>query len=141
MHHSNILISSADRLLLLRLSDSARFDSRISPASVAALEGELARAVVMERDELPEDVVTMGSTVWFRDLQTDEFEQYTLVVPSEADVLRGRISVLAPIGTALLGYRLGDIVEWRVPSGQRRMEIVKVNQLHNVDSTLAAAAV
>ena len=53
---------------------------------------------------------------------------YTLVVPSEADVMRDRISVLAPIGTALLGYRLGDIVEWRVPSGKRRLEIVKVHQ-------------
>jgi regulator of nucleoside diphosphate kinase len=142
MHHSNILISTEDRTLLLRLIDSARFDSRISAASVAALEGELARASIIEPDELPDDVVTMGSTIWFRDLQTGEFEEYTLVVPAKADVLHGRISVLAPIGTALLGYRLGHVVEWRVPSGKRRMEIVKVNQLsHDVKSSLATAAV
>jgi regulator of nucleoside diphosphate kinase len=128
MHTSDILISTADRERLLRLMDSARLDRRIPTEHIVALEGELERAYVVEPDELPGDVVTMGSTIWFRDLESDEVEQYTLVVPSEADVLRDRISVLAPIGTALLGYRLGDVVEWRVPSGKRRMEIVKVNQ-------------
>lgn len=128
MRTENIVISTTDRERLWRLMDSARLDLRISAASIAALESELARAEVVEPDELPIDVVTMGSTIWFRDLETDEVEQYTLVLPSEADVLRDRISVLAPIGTALLGYRLGDVVEWRVPSGKRRMEIVKVNQ-------------
>jgi regulator of nucleoside diphosphate kinase len=128
MRTANILISTADQERLLRLLDSARLDLRISSASIAALESELARADIVEPSELPIDVVTMGSTIWFRDLGTDEVEQYTLVLPSEADVMHDRISVLAPIGTALLGYRLGDIVEWRVPSGKRRMEIVKVNQ-------------
>lgn len=128
MRTANILISTADRERLLRLMDSARLDLRISAASIAALESELARAEIVPADELPINVVSMGSTIWFRDLETDEVEQYTLVLPSEADVMRDRISVLAPIGTALLGYRLGDIVEWRVPSGTRRMEIVKVSQ-------------
>jgi regulator of nucleoside diphosphate kinase len=128
MHTSNILISRADLGRLLRLIDSARLDSRIPTSHIAALEGELGRANIVELDEMPGDVVTMGSTIWFRDPETDEVEQYTLVAPFEADVLRDRISVLAPIGTALLGYRLGDVVEWRVPSGTRRMEIVKVHQ-------------
>jgi regulator of nucleoside diphosphate kinase len=123
-----IMISSADHERLLRLIDSARLDARIPSTHIAALEGELGRAKIVDPEELPDDVVTMGSTVWFRDPETDEVEQYTLVLPSEADVLRDRISVLAPIGTALLGYRLGDVVEWRVPSGKRRMEIVKVSQ-------------
>ena len=128
MYTSDILISTTDAERLLRLMDSARLDRRIPTEHIVALEGELERASIVDADELPADVVTMGSTIWFRDLETDEVEQYTLVVPSEADVLRDRISVLAPIGTALLGYRLGDVVEWRVPSGKRHMEIVKVNQ-------------
>jgi regulator of nucleoside diphosphate kinase len=128
MRTDNILISTADQERLLRLLDSARLDLRISAESIAALESELSRADIVDPHELPADVITMGSTIWFLDLETDEVEQYTLVLPSEADVLRDRISVLAPIGTALLGYRMGDIVEWRVPSGKRRMEIVKVNQ-------------
>lgn len=142
MHTPHILISTFDRDRLLRLLDSARLDLRISAASIAALEGELERAEFVEPAELPADVVTMGSTIWFRDPETDEVEQYTLVVPAEADVMRDRISVLAPIGTALLGYRLGDIVEWRVPSGKRRMEIVKVNQRrHGVKPSLAPVGV
>lgn len=137
---ANIVISTADLDRLLKLLDSARLDSRISGASIAALESELERAEIVELDDLPSDVVTMGSTIWFRDPETDEVEQYTLVMPSEADVLRDRISVLAPIGTALLGYRLGDVVEWRVPSGKRRMEIVKVNQRKPAASALAVPA-
>lgn len=132
MRTTNILISTADRERLWKLMDSARMDLRISAASIAALENELARADILEPEELPVDVVGMGSTVWFQDLETDEVEQYTLVVPSEADVMRDRISVLAPIGTALLGYRLGDIVEWQVPSGKRRLEIVKVHQRRQI---------
>jgi regulator of nucleoside diphosphate kinase len=70
----------------------------------------------------------MNSTVWFRDLDSEEIDRYTLVFPRDADVIRDRISVLAPIGTALLGYRLRDIIEWRVPQGRRRLEITKVDQ-------------
>jgi regulator of nucleoside diphosphate kinase len=105
MRTTNIVISTADRERLWKLMDSARLDLRISAASIAALESELARADILEPEELPVDVVSMGSTVWFQDLETDEVEQYTLVVPSEADVMRDRISVLAPIGTALLHQR------------------------------------
>jgi regulator of nucleoside diphosphate kinase len=137
MRTANILISTTDRERLCQLMNSARLDPRISAASIAALESELARAEIVEPDELPIDVVTMGSTIWFRDLETEEVEQYMLVLPSEANVMRDQISVLAPIGTALLGYRLGDIVKWRVPSGKRRMEIVKVNQRQQVAKELA----
>jgi regulator of nucleoside diphosphate kinase len=89
---------------------------------------ELVRASIVEPSELPRQVVSMNSTVWFRDLDTEEIDRSTLVFPHEADVNRHRISVLARIGSALLGYRLRDIVEWRVPLGQRRLEITKVSQ-------------
>ena len=128
MRNRNIIISSADRDRLLQLIDSARLDRRIPSQSLDLLEGELARASIVEPQELPRDVVAMNSTVWFRDLDSEEIERYTLVLPPDADVIRDRISVLAPIGTALLGYRLRDIVEWRVPQGRRRLEITNVEQ-------------
>ena len=128
MRNRNIIISSADRDRLIRLVDSARLDRRIPSQSLDLLDGELARASIVEPQELPHDVVAMNSTVWFRDLDSEEIERYTLVYPPDADVIRDRISVLAPIGTALLGYRLRDIVEWRVPQGHRRLEITKVKQ-------------
>jgi len=128
MRQQNIIISSTDRDQLLKLINSARFDRRVTVQTLNDLEGELVRASIAAPDELPRDVVSMNSTVWFRDLDSDEVESYTLVVPREADVDRLRISVLAPIGTALLGYRVGDRVEWPVPEGKRRLEITKVSE-------------
>jgi regulator of nucleoside diphosphate kinase len=128
VRNRNIIISSADRDRLLPLIDSARLDRRVPAQSLDLLEGELARASIVEPADLPRDVVAMNSTVWFRDLDNEEIERYTLVFPPDADVIRDRISVLAPIGTALLGYRQRDIVEWRVPQGRRRLEITKVEQ-------------
>jgi regulator of nucleoside diphosphate kinase len=128
VRNRNIIISSADRDRLLPLIGSARLDRRVPAQSLDLLEGELARASIVEPADLPRDVVAMNSTVWFRDLDSEEIERYTLVFPRDADVIRDRISVLAPIGTALLGYRQRDIVEWRVPQGRRLLEITKVEQ-------------
>jgi len=125
---NHITIATADHDRLLGLIDSARLDWRIPSDHLHSLEGELARATLVDSDELPPDVVAMHSTVWFRDLDTDESEKYTLVYPSEADVTCDRISVLAPIGTGLLGFRVGDTVKWRVPLGTRRLKITKVVQ-------------
>ncbi|HET9961437.1 MAG TPA: GreA/GreB family elongation factor, partial [Nitrospiraceae bacterium] len=63
------------------------------------------------------------SRVRLKDLETNEEKVYTLVFPSEADLSQQKISVLAPIGTAILGYRIGDTVEWRVPAGVKNMRI------------------
>jgi regulator of nucleoside diphosphate kinase len=65
----------------------------------------------------------MNSRVRLKDLETNEEKVYTLVFPSEADLSQQKISVLAPIGTAILGYRIGDTVEWRVPAGVKNMRI------------------
>lgn len=128
MPRQNIVILAGDLERLQTLVDSARISRRFAPEHLESLEFELHRASVVEPQELPDDVVVMNSTVWFRDLQSEEIEQYELVFPHEADVLRNRISVLAPVGTALLGYRRHDIVEWPVPSGRRQFEIIKVLQ-------------
>jgi regulator of nucleoside diphosphate kinase len=87
---------------------------------------ELQRAKIVPPDEVPNDVVTMNSKVVFRDLDTGELEIYTLVLPHEADIAEGRLSVLAPIGTAILGERIGDVVRWRVPAGRRFLKIEEV---------------
>ncbi len=72
------------------------------------------------------DVVTMNSQARVRDLNSNEEMVFTLVFPAEVDYVRGRLSVIAPIGTALLGYRAGDTVEWKVPAGIRRLKIEQV---------------
>jgi regulator of nucleoside diphosphate kinase len=91
-----------------------------------ALAAELARATVVPSQEIPPDVVTMNSQVLLRDLGSGEDLTYTLVFPPGADIDRGAISILAPIGTAILGYAVGDVIEWKVPSGVRRIRVEKI---------------
>ncbi|MGH7233521.1 MAG: nucleoside diphosphate kinase regulator, partial [Nitrospiraceae bacterium] len=87
------------------------------------LEEELDRAHVVERTAIPRDVVTMNSRVRVTDLETREERICTLVFPSDANIDENKISILAPIGTAMLGYRSGDTIEWRVPAGVRTLKI------------------
>jgi regulator of nucleoside diphosphate kinase len=68
----------------------------------------------------------MRSRVRLSDLNTGQEVVYTLVFPSEANFDDGKISVLAPIGTAMLGYREGSIIEWQVPSGLRRLKVEEI---------------
>jgi regulator of nucleoside diphosphate kinase len=126
MKRETIWITDVDMELLLRLVDSARWFSKRERPNVDILERELDRAEVVGADQVPPDVVTMNSTVRIRDLDSGEESVYTLVYPQDAEISANRISVLAPIGTAILGYRAGDVVQWEVPSGRRRLKIEEV---------------
>jgi len=87
---------------------------------------ELQRASVVPASEIPSDVVTMNSTARLLDLDQGTTLEYTLVYPEDADFAKGRISVLAPIGAAMLGYRVGDEIEWVVPGGLRRLRVLEI---------------
>jgi regulator of nucleoside diphosphate kinase len=91
-----------------------------------SLRNELDRAHIVEPTALPDDVVSMNSRVRLRDLETNDEKAYTLVFPSEANLEQQKISILAPIGTAILGYRAGDTVEWIVPGGIRNLRIEEI---------------
>lgn len=90
------------------------------------LKMELQRAVIVVPQEIPSTVVTMNSTVELVDMDTNEVETYTLVFPEDADVSKGRVSILAPIGTAMLGYEIGDVFEWDVPAGKRHLRVERI---------------
>ena len=90
------------------------------------LEEELGRAELVNPKEIPADVITMRSKVSLKDLKSGQTVMYSLVFPCEANSNEGHISVLAPIGTALLGNRSGDVVESRVPSGLRRLKVKEI---------------
>jgi len=94
--------------------------------SLESLQDELDRAHVVEPTAVPHDVVTMNSRARLKDLETNEEKVYTLVFPSEANLEQQKISILAPIGTAILGYRVGDAVEWQVPGGIRKLRIEEI---------------
>ena len=126
---------AAERSIYIADDDRAKLDTLLRVLAArhdqhagdrGALAGEMRRARVVPRSQLPPDVVTMNSTVRLRDLETGEEETYTLVYPADADIGENKLSVLAPVGTALLGYRTGDVVEWPVPAGLSRFRIEEV---------------
>jgi regulator of nucleoside diphosphate kinase len=126
MTKRSLIISTNDLSQIQAAVNSARQDSRVPTYLLDALETELSRARVVDPWDLPNDVVALNSTVWFCDETTGDHECYTLVLPRHADVSQSRISVIAPIGTALIGYRVGDLVEWAVPAGLSRLRITDV---------------
>jgi len=121
-----LYITQFDKERLEELMGVARFFGGSSRADLQDLEEEMKRAHIVSPQEIPSDVVTMNSQVLLCDIDTLETMTYTLVFPKDADIDSGSISVLAPVGTAILGYRQGDIVEWPVPAGIRRLRIEKV---------------
>ena len=96
------------------------------PATLTLLERELERATVVKPDQIPATVVTMNSEVEVMDLDTGERRSLTVVFPAMAGIEAGRVSVLAPLGTALLGSRQGAQVTWQTPRGARQLRVENV---------------
>ena len=87
---------------------------------------ELDRAKIVDTQNVSQKVITMNSKVLLLDLDSEKEYTWRLVYPKDENIDQGRISVLAPLGTAILGYCEGDIFEWEVPSGIRRFKVMKV---------------
>jgi len=87
---------------------------------------ELQKARLVENEELPAGIVRLNSTVTIKDEKANKIMQLTVVTPEKADIKQFRISVLSPIGTALIGYRQGSKVSWRVPAGKKTFTILEV---------------
>jgi regulator of nucleoside diphosphate kinase len=119
----SILITDNDRRRLGTMLDDSQFVRIERREHLHSLETTLDRASAVLPTEVPEDVVTMNSTVEILDLDDRDPEVYTLVYPERADALSNRISVLSPMGRAILGHRIGDMIAVPTPSGRRRIRI------------------
>lgn len=137
MNHTPIYISREDYTKLRLLIATALHSN--ATAALQKLREELDRAAIIDPAAFPTDVVTMDSTVEFEDLGTSEIEEYTITFPDRADVERKRISILAPIGTALIGCRVGDIVKWSTPGGIRQLKVRRVAAPVASSAVVAAA--
>ena len=126
MTRRTIHVTEYDMQRLRKLLEGTQRWNQKDRAYLEHLEDELDRAVTIPSEKIPPNAVTMNSQMRVKDLDTEKEMEIQLVFPSEADFERGKISILAPIGTALIGYRAGDTVEWRVPSGTRRLKIEDV---------------
>lgn len=119
-----IIITAKDHDLLLKLINKEReFGSDKNKESLKTLEFELKRARIVPSDKIPPDSITMNSKVLLKELASGEETIYTLVYPDDADLIENKISVLAPIGTAMLGFRKGDIIDWEVPAGTIKLKV------------------
>lgn len=123
---SSIYVTEPDYDRLSALIETTRERNGVDIEYLKKLEGELDRAEIVDPKHIPDDVITMRSKVRLKDLVTGQANTYSLVFPTEADFDEGKISILAPIGTAILGYKSGDTIEWSVPSGLRRIKVDEI---------------
>ncbi|MEO6905676.1 MAG: GreA/GreB family elongation factor [Ginsengibacter sp.] len=94
------------------------------------LSQELKKAQIVDPENFPDDIVRLDSTVVIKDLQTNREMTITIVLPQKADIKQRKVSVLAPIGTALIGFGKGQKVSWEVPSGKKDFKIMEVSNLN-----------
>jgi len=123
-----IIVTDADMDRLSRLVRALKHSSFRDQLQLESLEQALENAEVTSSERVPRDVIRMNSSIRVMDLDTRKKELYTLVFPENADISTGRISVIAPVGIALLGRRQGDVIETKVPGGARRLRVERVLQ-------------
>jgi regulator of nucleoside diphosphate kinase len=122
----SIHVTSQDLQRLRHVIGSTLSTSTLDRGHIEMLSNELDRAIIVDDDDIPPDVIRMRTHVRIRDGGSQQSEEYTLVYPWEADVHLNLLSVLAPLGTALLGYREGDRIAWQLPGGLRELHVEKV---------------
>ncbi len=121
-----IHITKYDMDRLLDLIEGMRSTPKAAKLNLDLLEKEINEGILVEPENVPEDVITMNSKVNVTDIESGEKMTYMLVFPSEANISKNKLSILAPLGMALLGYRKGDIIEWTVPSGIRKLKVEEI---------------
>ena len=109
-------------------------------ARIGHLHRRAAALSMVNLDKIPHGKVGLGSSVTLRDTSTGEDVFYEIVTPEEADPSVGRISPSSPIGRCLLGHEEGDVVEVKVPSGTRELELMKLLTIHDQAAEAAEAA-
>jgi regulator of nucleoside diphosphate kinase len=132
MAEKQIYVTESDRRRLRTLLQENWLNCREDIGDLKRLEYEIDRADIVNPTEVPQDVVTMNSRVRLRDLDSGDAVVFSLVYPSHpyaagsVNLAEMTVSVLAPIGTAVLGYRVGDTIEWEVPAGVRKLRVEDV---------------
>lgn len=118
-----VTISEFDHLRLQELLLVTKQFASPMPDFIHDLESELRRANIVPPEQIPPYVVTMNTQVKLIDADTGKARVYTLVFPSDADLENGKLSILSELGVAILGYRVGDTIEWEFIEGRKRIRI------------------
>ena len=126
MSQRNIYITNQDQQRLTDMLEEALARNSRDSGFLKELARELANAETVDPKSVPPHVVTMNSRVVVKDVASGETSEYTLVFPEQADVAQNRLSVVSPIGTAILGYAKGDTITWQTPGGPRQIRILDI---------------
>lgn len=119
---NNVVLSQEDfNLLKPYFSGSDSYDEM-------SIGYELSRATVVKAEDLPPDVVCLNARVTIEDLDTGRQNSFTLVMPDQANIKEKKVSVLTPMGAAIIGFKVDDEVAWKMPAGMKRFRIVAVEQ-------------
>lgn len=121
-----IILNRLDYVRIKKRIDEARQSKSVSASEAERLSAELESATVVDPDTVPGDVVTMNSVVRLTFLNNNKELQLRIVYPDQADLKENKISIFSPIATALIGYRVGDEIEWLVPGGLTRIRINEI---------------
>lgn len=123
---NELIISSLDAARIESCIEKARSGGLNAPVNLVPLMDEVKRAKKMTPQKMPADIITMNSIVLLNNKKTNKTMKIQIVYPQDADVSKQKISIFAPVGTALLGYKKGDLVTWSTPSGNVELEIVDI---------------
>ncbi|HEV7382471.1 MAG TPA: GreA/GreB family elongation factor [Dyadobacter sp.] len=123
LSNTPVIISEDDYKLLKQFAEQFPASGQHGEMTLSY---ELNRAIVVDNDELPEGCVRLNSTVKVRELSANQEMQFSIVMPSLADIKEKKISVLTPMGAALIGLCKGEKVRWKVPAGIKHFEILEV---------------
>lgn len=126
MQNKKIYITETDLQKLSEVIRTARQGEYRNSIYLQQLEEELKRAEIVTPQDIPADVITMNSRVILRDLENQEDLDLTLVFPEDSTTAEESISILAPIGIAMIGYRAGDSFTWETPGGMRSLRVERV---------------
>ena len=124
--NNELVLRTDDYKILIAHLNGGNAKTAFDPRNAEALHAELKKAKLVDKEDFPEDVVRINSTVRIKAADKNEVMQFMLVTPDKANFKEGRVSIMAPIGTALIGFRKGQQVQWKVPAGIKTFTILEV---------------
>lgn len=123
---SNIIVNRLDYLRIQKQIAEARQNKTIDASEAEKLINELNSAIILDPDKIPGDVVTMNSVVKISFVDAEKQQEFKIVYPNEANFKEKKVSIFSPIATALIGFRVGDLIEWMVPGGLTKIRIDEI---------------
>lgn len=122
----NIIVNRLDYIRIQKQIGEAKQNKTIDAAEAEKLINELNSATILDPDKIPGDVVTMNSVVKITFVDSGRQQEFKIVYPNEANLKEKRVSIFSPVATALIGFRVGDLIEWMVPGGLTKIRIDEI---------------